>query len=86
MEAGASAHYWGREILQLGHEVKLVPPIYVKPFVKWQKKEKSEGKKTGQPPKPLPEPIPDTPENIIKALVKAPPKYRRDWDYLKTKD
>ncbi len=37
MEACASAHYWGREILQLGHEVKLIPPIYVKPFVKRQK-------------------------------------------------
>ncbi len=37
MEACASAHYWGREILQLGYEVKLIPPIYVKPFVKPQK-------------------------------------------------
>ena len=36
MEACASAHYWGREILKLGHEVKLIPPIYVKPFVKRQ--------------------------------------------------
>jgi len=34
MEACASAHYWGREIMALGHEVRLVPPIYVKPFVK----------------------------------------------------
>jgi transposase len=37
MEACASAHYWGREISKLGHEVKLLPPIYVKPFVKRQK-------------------------------------------------
>ena len=37
MEACASAHYWGREITSLGHEVRLVPPIYVKPFVKRQK-------------------------------------------------
>ena len=37
MEACASAHHWGREIQKLGHEVKLVPPIYVKPFVKRQK-------------------------------------------------
>ncbi len=34
MEACASARYWGREIAALGHEVRLVPPIYVKPFVK----------------------------------------------------
>ena len=37
MEACAGAHYWGREIVALGHEVRLVPPIYVKPFVKRQK-------------------------------------------------
>ena len=37
MEACASAHYWGRETEKLGHEVKLIPPIYVKPFVKRQK-------------------------------------------------
>ena len=37
MEACASAHYWGREAVKLGHQVKLVPPIYVKPFVKRQK-------------------------------------------------
>ena len=37
MEACASAHYWGREIAALGHEVRLVPPIYVKPFVKRNK-------------------------------------------------
>lgn len=37
MEACASAHYWAREIGNLGHDVKLIPPIYVKPFVKRQK-------------------------------------------------
>jgi transposase len=37
MEACASAHHWGREIERLGHEVRLIPPIYVKPFVKRQK-------------------------------------------------
>ena len=34
MEACAGAHYWGREIMTLGHEVRLLPPIYVKPFVR----------------------------------------------------
>ncbi len=34
MEACASAHYWAREIGALGHEVVLVPPAYVKPYVK----------------------------------------------------
>lgn len=34
MEACASAHYWAREIAALGHDVRLLPPQYVKPFVK----------------------------------------------------
>ena len=37
MEACASAHYWAREIGALGHEIRLIPPAYVKPFVKRQK-------------------------------------------------
>lgn len=34
MEACASAHHWARSIRDLGHEVRLIPPIYAKPFVK----------------------------------------------------
>lgn len=37
MEACGSAHYWAREMTSLGHEVKLIAPQYVKPFVKRQK-------------------------------------------------
>ena len=37
MEACATSHYWGREIGKLGHEARLIPPVYVKPFVKRQK-------------------------------------------------
>lgn len=37
MEACATAHYWAREIGKLGHEIRLLPPAYVKPFVKRQK-------------------------------------------------
>ena len=37
MEACSSAHYWAREISALGHTVRLIPPAYVKPFVKRQK-------------------------------------------------
>ena len=37
MEACASAHHWAREIGKFGHEVRLIPPAYVKPFVKRNK-------------------------------------------------
>ena len=37
IEACGSAHYWAREMVQFGHEVKLIAPQYVKPFVKRQK-------------------------------------------------
>ena len=37
MEACAGAHQRGREIGRLGHEVRLLLPIYVKPFVKRKK-------------------------------------------------
>ncbi len=34
MEACGTSHYWAREIARLGHAVKLMPPAYVKPYVK----------------------------------------------------
>ncbi|WP_299892948.1 IS110 family transposase [uncultured Ruegeria sp.] len=34
MEACGSAHYWGRELSRLGHDVRLMPAAYVKPYVK----------------------------------------------------
>jgi transposase len=37
MEACAAAHHWGRELRKLGHQVRLMPPRYVKPYVKRQK-------------------------------------------------
>ncbi len=38
LEACAAAHYWGREIAAFGHEVRLMPPTRVKPYVKWGRK------------------------------------------------
>jgi transposase len=37
MEACASAHYWAREFGRMGHQVKLIAPQFVKPYVKSQK-------------------------------------------------
>lgn len=34
MEACAGAHHWGRQLQEMGHEVRLMPPSYVKPYVK----------------------------------------------------
>lgn len=34
LEACGGSHYWAREIAALGHDVRLIPPIYVKPFLK----------------------------------------------------
>jgi transposase len=37
IEACASSHHWSRELQTLGHTVRLMPPAYVKPYVKRQK-------------------------------------------------
>lgn len=34
IEACASAHHWAREIQRLGHDARLIPPAYVKPYVR----------------------------------------------------
>jgi len=34
IEACGTSHYWARELTRLGHEVRLMPPAYVKPYVK----------------------------------------------------
>jgi transposase len=37
LEAGSGAHHWAREIARLGHDVKLMPPQFVRPYVKTNK-------------------------------------------------
>ena len=37
MEACSTAHHWARTLMELGHEVRLISPAYVKPFVKRHK-------------------------------------------------
>jgi transposase len=49
MEACATAHGWGRAISGLGHEVRLIPPIYVKPFVRRQKNDAADAEAASRP-------------------------------------
>jgi transposase len=42
MEACCGAHYWARELTALGHEVLLIPPQYVKPYVKRVKNDRND--------------------------------------------
>lgn len=44
MEACSSAHYWGRTFQSLGHDVKLLPPLYVRPYVQRSKTDRTDVK------------------------------------------
>ena len=50
MEACPSSHFWAREIAALGHDVRLIPPAYVKPFVKRQKTTQPMPRRSAKPP------------------------------------
>jgi transposase len=42
LEACGSSHYWARQLVALGHTVRLVPPQYVKPYVKRSKNDRND--------------------------------------------
>jgi transposase len=42
LEACGGAHYWARELVALGHTVRLIPPQYVKPYVKRSKNDRND--------------------------------------------
>ena len=37
LEASGSGHHWARELIKLGHDVRMMPPAYVKPYIRRQK-------------------------------------------------
>ena len=42
LEACGSAHHWARKLIALGHDVRLIPPQYVKPYVKRAKNDRND--------------------------------------------
>ena len=54
MEACGGAHHWGREIGGLGHAVRLIPPVYVKPYVKRQKNDAADAEAICEGPRGRP--------------------------------
>jgi transposase len=44
MEACGSAHHWGRKIRELGHRIVLLPPHYVRPYVRGNKTDRTDAK------------------------------------------
>ncbi|MEZ0167756.1 IS110 family transposase [Microvirga sp. TS319] len=48
MEACATAHHWARTLLAFGHEVRLIPPAYVKPYLRRQKNDAADAAAIGE--------------------------------------
>jgi transposase len=48
LEACGGSHHWGRVLLRLGHQVRLIPPQYVKPFVKRAKNDRNDAEAIGE--------------------------------------
>lgn len=48
LEACAGAHHWGRRFSAMGHRVKLIPPQYVKPFVRRNKNDRNDAEAIGE--------------------------------------
>src|SRR3954454_7874669 len=49
LEACGSAHHWARKLTALGHDVRLIPPQYVKPYVKRAKNDRNDAEAICEP-------------------------------------
>ncbi len=83
MEACGSAHHWGREIEKLGHQVVLLPPHAVRPYVQRSKTDRTDTKglleaSRNQDIKPVP--VKSLPQHSITALH----RFRSSWVAAKT--
>jgi len=47
IEACAASHHWSRQLQALGHTLRLMPPAYVKPYVKRQKDDAADAPSMG---------------------------------------
>src|SRR5262245_18834370 len=71
MEASGSAHHWGRELQKLGHEVILLPPHAVRPYVLRNKTDRSDAKAILEAARNVdlhPVPLKSVPQQALTAL------------------
>ena len=69
IEACASSHHWSRELQALGHTVRLMPPAYVRPYVKRQKNDAADAEAICEAV---------TRANVRFVATKTPEQQRRD--------
>ncbi len=72
MEACATAHHWARELSALGHAVRLMPPAYVKPYVKRNKTDAADAEA-------IAEAVTRPTMRFVPVNVKRPAKLPPDW-------
>jgi transposase len=73
IEACASSHYWSRELQAFGHTVRLMPPAYVKPYVKRHKNDAADAEAGGRLTECIKAHFQDFTEPCKAALVRVTP-------------
>ena len=53
LEACGGSHHWGRLLSRLGHQVRLIPPQYVKPFIKRAKNDRNDAEAISEAASPI---------------------------------